>query len=60
MRRWFVPHNYLQLCLQLLLGVAVYGAGLLWAFRTGRAWNVGELSLNNSSTELPIEIVEGD
>jgi O-antigen/teichoic acid export membrane protein len=60
MRRWFVPHNYLQLCLQLLLGVAVYGAGLLWAFRTGRAWNVGELSVNNSSTELPIEIVEGD
>lgn len=43
MRHWFVPHNYVQLGTQLLPAGAVYGTGLLWAFWTRRAWDVGGL-----------------
>jgi O-antigen/teichoic acid export membrane protein len=43
MQQWFVPHNYRQLGIQLLIGGAVYGAGLLWAYLTGNALRTGEL-----------------
>jgi len=43
LKQWFVPHNYRQLSLHLLLAGLVYGAGLLWAYRTNRALNAGEL-----------------
>lgn len=44
MKRWFIPHNYRQLAVQLLIGGTVYGLGLLWAFTTKRALKVGELA----------------
>ena len=37
MKRWFVPHNYRQLALHLLVGGAVYAGCLAWAYTTGRA-----------------------
>jgi O-antigen/teichoic acid export membrane protein len=40
MRYWFFPRGYLQLALQLVIAAAVYGAGVLWAFRTKRLWKV--------------------
>jgi O-antigen/teichoic acid export membrane protein len=43
MQRWFVPHNYRGLGLQLLIGGAVYGTGLLWAHLTNNALRTGEL-----------------
>jgi hypothetical protein len=49
MRRWFIPHNYRQLGLQLTIGTAVYGLGLLWASLTKRALGVDESSLKGSS-----------
>lgn len=44
MRRWFVPHNYWQLGIQLLIGGIVYGLGLAWVFLTSRALRVGQLA----------------
>jgi O-antigen/teichoic acid export membrane protein len=49
MQRWFIPHNYRQLAIQLFIGVTVYGVGLLWTVLTNQALRVGELSLKGSS-----------
>ncbi|MGO8793596.1 MAG: flippase [Candidatus Sulfotelmatobacter sp.] len=54
MRRWFIPHNYRQLGLQLLIGGAVYGAGLGWAALTKRALRVQESSLQGTSSEAVV------
>jgi len=43
LKQWFIPHNYRQLGLQFLIGAAVYGTGLLWAYRTNKAFQTGEL-----------------
>lgn len=43
MQRWFIPHNYRELGLQLALAGTVYGIGLLWAFLTNHAFEVGNL-----------------
>jgi O-antigen/teichoic acid export membrane protein len=43
MQRWFVPHNYRQLGLQLLIGAGVYGTGLLWSYLTNHALSTGDL-----------------
>lgn len=57
MRHWFVPHNYVQLGTQLLIGGGVYGVGLAWAFWTRRAWDVREMSVS-TLTEAPVEVTE--
>jgi O-antigen/teichoic acid export membrane protein len=49
MQRWFVPHNYKGLGLQLLIAGAVYGSGLLWAIRTNNALRVEESALRGRS-----------
>jgi O-antigen/teichoic acid export membrane protein len=46
LKQWFVPHNYRELGLQLVIGGAVYGAGLLWAYLSNRALRTGELVVN--------------
>jgi O-antigen/teichoic acid export membrane protein len=58
MRHWFVPHNYIQLLVQLFIGSAVYGAGLVWAIRTRRIWNVGTLSSETVTNEVAASLVE--
>jgi len=67
MRRWFIPHNYRQLGLQLFIGLAVYGSGLLWAVLTKEALRVGALSLKGNSAQAenlvvspPAEIYQQD
>ena len=40
MKRWFVPHNYLELAVHLAVVGSVYGATLLWAFASKRAMRV--------------------
>jgi O-antigen/teichoic acid export membrane protein len=59
MRHWFIPHNYVQLGTQLLLGGAVYGTGLLWAIWTRRAWDVGDITVSIPLAESPVETVDG-
>ena len=43
-RRWFFAQTYLQLGLQILLGLVPYGLGLTWAIWTGRVWQIPQLS----------------
>ena len=43
MRRWFIPHNYRQLGLQLFIAMVVYGVGMVWAVLTKRVFHVGDL-----------------
>jgi len=49
MRRWFIPHNYRGLVLQLLIAATVYGLGLLWAVLTNRALRVDESARSGRS-----------
>jgi O-antigen/teichoic acid export membrane protein len=46
MKKWFIPHNYRQLALQLAIGGTVYGVGLLWLYSTKRILKTGELAAN--------------
>ena len=59
MRRWFIPHNYRQLGLQLFIAIVVYGLGLLWAFLTNRALHVGEFGANGSSAQAASAVTAG-
>jgi hypothetical protein len=42
--RFFYPRNLIQVALEILVMSAVYGVGLLWAYRTNRAFHVAELA----------------
>jgi len=57
MQRWFVPHNFGLLLIQLTIAGLVYGAGLAWAFWTHRAWDVGTLGANDEN-EVTLALVE--
>ncbi len=43
MQSWFHAHHLWQLVVQVAAGGAVYGVGLLWAYKTKRAFHIGEL-----------------
>jgi putative effector of murein hydrolase LrgA (UPF0299 family) len=61
MQRWFVPHHYVELAVQLLIAGAVYGLGLLWVVLTKRALRVGELAPRETHVVAeiaPVEAVE--
>jgi O-antigen/teichoic acid export membrane protein len=57
MRRWFFAHNYLELGLQILIGLLPYGLGVVWAFWTKRVWQVGELS-GAELDEVAVALIE--
>ena len=42
--RYFYPRNLIQLVLEILAATAIYGVGLLWAYRTNRAFHVAEIA----------------
>lgn len=50
MQKWFVPHTYVQLTIQLMAGGLVYATGLAWAYLSGRALHVNDLK---AATETP-------
>jgi O-antigen/teichoic acid export membrane protein len=61
MQRWFIPHHYVELAVQLLIAGAVYGLGLLWVVLTKRALRVGELAPKETHVVAeigPVEAVE--
>jgi O-antigen/teichoic acid export membrane protein len=58
MRRWSVAHNYFQLAIQLGVGSAVYGVGLLWAIWTRKAWQVVGIHDPEAANEVAIGLVE--
>ena len=54
LRHSFPAHNLFHLSVQLLLISAVYGVGLLWAYRTGHLSKASEFSaLTPGSTSVP-------
>jgi O-antigen/teichoic acid export membrane protein len=57
MQRWFIPHNYRQLGLQLFIAAIVYGLGLLWVVLTNRALRLSELALKGRSAQPAISMV---
>lgn len=58
MRHWRVAHNYLQLAIQLGVGSAVYGVGLLWAVWTRKAWQVEGIHDRETASQVAIGLVE--
>jgi O-antigen/teichoic acid export membrane protein len=42
--RFFYPRNLIQLVLEILAVSSIYGVGLLWAYRTNRAFHVAEIA----------------
>ncbi len=56
MRRWFHPHHYKGLALQMMIAGAVYGLGALWVFMTKRAFKVGDLAPKETSVKISDEI----
>ena len=56
-RYWFVPHHYLQLGLQLLIGGVVYGAGLAWAYLSNRATQIGRLTFENPKDTADVAVL---
>lgn len=56
-RRWFIPHTYLQVGLQILISFVPYGLGLGWAVWTKRVWQVGELS-SQDLDEVSVALIE--
>jgi O-antigen/teichoic acid export membrane protein len=42
--RYFYPRNLIQLTLETLAASSVYGVGLLWAYRTNRAFHVAKIA----------------
>ena len=42
--RTFYPRNLVQLVIETLAVSSIYGVGLLWAYRTGRAFHVAEIA----------------
>ncbi|MFY9560981.1 MAG: flippase [Terriglobales bacterium] len=56
MQRWFIPHNYRELGLQLVIGGAVYGTGLLWAYLANNALRTGELVVKEDPNPLEISV----
>lgn len=56
MRRWFHPHNYKQLAVQMAIAGVVYGLGVLWIFLTKRAFKVGDLAPKETSVTISDDI----
>jgi hypothetical protein len=58
LKRWFVPHTYLQVALQILLALIPYGAGVLWAFYSNRIWNLKASLVAKSPDEVAVALIE--
>jgi O-antigen/teichoic acid export membrane protein len=56
MRHWFPVHRLIPLATEILIAMMVYSVGLLWAVRTRRVYEVGDLAskelLASETTEL--------
>ncbi len=57
LHRWFIPHHFGPLLIQLAIAGSVYAVGLAWAFWTHRAWDVGQLG-SNQENDVTLALVE--
>ena len=58
MQHWSYAHHYFQLAVTMTAGMVVYGIGLLWAIRTRRIWNVGEIAAKVEPEEVSMNLIE--
>jgi O-antigen/teichoic acid export membrane protein len=61
LQRWFVPHTYKQLAFQFCAGGIVYGSCLAWAYLSGKALHVSEMTASPekmTSLELVTTAIE--
>jgi O-antigen/teichoic acid export membrane protein len=58
MQRWFVPHNYFQLLIQLPIAAVVYGIGLSWAIWTRKAWQVEGIHDQGIANEVAAGLID--
>ncbi len=58
LRHWFIAHTYLQVGIQLVIGLAVYGAGLSWAIWTRQAWQVEGIHDSEAASEVAVGLIE--
>jgi hypothetical protein len=52
MRRWFFAHTYLEVGLQVIIGLIPYALGVTWAVWTGRIWKVQREVQNRAPDEV--------
>jgi O-antigen/teichoic acid export membrane protein len=58
LKRWFIPHTYLQVGLQIALALIPYGAGVAWAFWSNRVWHVDQSMVQNTPDEVSVALIE--
>jgi O-antigen/teichoic acid export membrane protein len=58
MRHWFPVHRLIPLATEILLAMLVYSAGLWWAVRTRRVYEVGDLASPELLAAETIEMAE--
>ena len=58
LRRWFIPHTYLQLGLGVGLALLPYGGGILWALWSNRIWHVDKSLAAATHNEVAAALIE--
>ena len=58
MKRWFIPHTYLEVTFQILICLIPYGAGVLWAIWTKRVWQIGAELTGQGMDEVTVALIE--
>ncbi|MGA2423793.1 MAG: oligosaccharide flippase family protein [Terriglobales bacterium] len=58
MRRWFFAHTYLQVALQIVIGLVPYGLGLVWAVSKGRIWEIDGISAGKELEHVEANLFE--
>jgi O-antigen/teichoic acid export membrane protein len=58
MRHWFFARNYLQVGMQICIGLLPYGLGLIWAIRTKRLLQGGKFTSGPVQNDAGVALVE--
>jgi O-antigen/teichoic acid export membrane protein len=58
LKRWFIPHTYLQVALQIAVALIPYGVGVLWALRSDRIWHINKNLATKRPDEVAVALVE--
>jgi len=56
LKKWFVPHNYVELLVHLAVAGSVYGTALIWIFASKRAMRMGRLHIDDGSLAEPVGV----
>jgi O-antigen/teichoic acid export membrane protein len=56
-RHWFFAHTYLEVALQIAIGLAPYALGVAWAVWTGRVWKVDEGVQKQPQPTVAVQLV---